>query len=164
MSTGSPWGTDPALLRVRHKVRALKQDEEGFASAALPGGVFGFTSAPGLSAMPLFARQNYGCFEIHKLENGREMLIGYMTPQHVEECERGAEGELALYPQPFGEAQWLVAVDLDRVAPARRTLSREDGNPFHLVTTRRGGQAESYAPSTNSRNARAAWESARLAG
>lgn len=135
MSTGSPWGTDPALLRVRHKVRALKQDEEGFASAALPGGVFGFTSAPGLSAMPLFARQNYGCFEVHKLEDGSEMLIGYMTPRHTEQYEAGEK------------ASWLCT----------RGIQAEWGG-------NEGIECTAHSAPTSSRKARAACESARLAG
>ena len=56
--------------------------------------------------MPLFARQNYGCFEVHKLEDGSEMLIGYMTPRHTEQYERGGEGELALYPRESGGMGW----------------------------------------------------------
>jgi hypothetical protein len=121
-----------ALLRAEYKLRLVTTQEEGEALAHLPGGVYGFTASPGCSAMPVFAKPSYGGFEVQKLPDGTEKLLGYMKPDDAEQYEQGREVEGMLYPAAYGEARQLVAIDVARIVPTTRT-PREDGNGLRLT-------------------------------
>lgn len=102
--------------------------------ARLPNGVYGFTYAPSQDEMPVFANKSYHCFEIHKLEDGGLHLVGYVKPEEAAALEVGkANIEVLLYPDAWRESNQLVSVDLGRVIRSRRPLTREEGNPYHLL-------------------------------
>jgi len=117
-------------LRASHKVRELKPEEEGSAAAALPAGVYGFTYAPGQPEVPLFSRHNYHSFEVHKLADGAEYLIGFVTPAEATDVAAGKEGAaIRLFPAPWENSQSLVSVPAAGITAPKR-MPREDGNPF----------------------------------
>jgi hypothetical protein len=100
-------------LRARHGVRLVKTEEEGQDIALLPNGVAGFTAAPGAGEMPVFAAPIYLATEVHKSAEGTIYLIGYLTAAEAAVLEAGAEPlQVNLYPEPYEEAQTLVAVPL----------------------------------------------------
>src|SRR5277367_559002 len=70
-------------LRTRHQVRALTPEEEGTAIAVLPSGVYGFTYAPGQPEVPLFSKNSYHSFEMHKAADGTEYVLGFVTPSEA---------------------------------------------------------------------------------
>ena len=121
-------------LRARHGVRLINDDEDGSPVARLPNGVYGYTYSPGQDETPVFNKQPYHSFEMHKLANGSERLIGYIsTEEETVLVARKPGTEIRLYPDEFGESTNLVAVDLTNTARARRTPPREDGNPYRVV-------------------------------
>jgi hypothetical protein len=121
-------------IRERHGLRALTKEEEGFPTARLPHGVYGFTYSPGQDETPVFANKAYHNFEVHKLKDGAERLIGYLTSSEVAILEARKPGtEVRLYPDVWEESKQIVSVDLTSTVRARRTPPREDGNPYRIV-------------------------------
>lgn len=120
-------------LRSERGLRALTPAEEGLAMQQLPNGIFGFSFAPGYSETPVYSRRPYQCFELHKLENGEIHVIGLVTPEDKEKLGSGKEATVSIYPEPFKSATELVSVADRRIAPARKAVAREDGNPFRSL-------------------------------
>jgi hypothetical protein len=121
-------------IRTRHGVRALTKEEEGSSIARLPHGVFGFTYSPGQDETPVFANKAYHNFEVHKLDDGGERIVGYAKPSEAVVLEARTPGaEVHLYPDKWAESTQLVSVDLTGTVRLRRTPPREDGNPYRIV-------------------------------
>jgi len=121
-------------IRARHGLRALTDQEEGYPAARLPHGVYGFTYSPGQDETPVFAKRAYHNFEVHKLADGSERLIGFVAPSDVAILEARKSGTaVLLYPDEWKESTHLVSVDLTGTVRLRRTPSREDGNPYRIV-------------------------------
>jgi hypothetical protein len=124
----------PEALRARHQVRPLQPEEEGFSIGRLPPGVYGFAYAPGQDEVPVFAGHSYHSFEIHKLADGTEFLLGFVTPDEEKALEAGQPGvAVTLYPAPWDNSQTLVSVPASRMVAPKKLLRREDGNPFHFT-------------------------------
>ncbi len=135
ISTESKTGSvSRELLRVRHQVRLIQPDEEGSVIHRLPAGVYGYASAPGQDAVPVFANKAYHSFEIHKAGDGSEHLIGFVTTSEAALLETGEEGAaINLFPDPWENAQNLVSVPISRIVASKRGLPREDGNPLRFT-------------------------------
>jgi hypothetical protein len=130
--TASPASQSAELeaLRASHKVRELKPEEEGSAAAALPPGVYGFTYAPGQPEVPLFSKHNYHSFEIHKMADGAEYLIGFVTSAEATDIAAAKEGAaIRLFPAPWENSLSLVSVPAAGIIAPKR-MPREDGNPL----------------------------------
>ena len=133
-SNGNHRQGDREALRLRHGVRLVTPEEEGFALQRLPNGVYGFTHAPGQAEIPVFAKQSVHSFKAHKDSDGAEYLIGFLTAEQVRDLASDQEGaEITLYPDEWGEAREMVAIALTRMAPHKRSLTREDGNPLRFT-------------------------------
>ena len=117
-------------LRSSHKVRVLEAEEEGSPASSLPAGVYGFTYAPGQPEVPLFSKHNYHCFEVHKIADGTEYLIGFVTPSEASDIAAAKEGAaIRLFPAPWEDSQSLVSIPASGILAPKR-MPREDGNPF----------------------------------
>jgi hypothetical protein len=117
-------------LRARHQVRALQPEEEGAAIAVLPSGVYGFTFAPGQPEVPVFSKNSYHSFEMHKAADGTEYVLGFVTPVEASDIAAGKAGAaIRLFPAPWESAQSLVSVPSSGIVAPKR-MPREDGNPF----------------------------------
>ena len=125
--------TDLEQLRIRHKVRPLESDEEGFATGRLPNGVYGFTYAPAQDQVPLFANKTWHSFEIHKLGDGTEHLVGFVTAAEAETVRKGLAAEIELLPDPWEQARELVSIPLSRATPSKKGPSRDGGNGLKIV-------------------------------
>jgi len=124
-------------IRARHSVRELTPEEEGSAIEKLPNGVYGFTYSPGQDQVPVFAHKSYHSFEIHKLSDGSQHILGYVKAGEAAALQSGQPNlEIMLYPDAWKDSNQLVTVDLAGALRARRTPSREDGNPYRLVVSR----------------------------
>jgi hypothetical protein len=117
-------------LRSRHGLRALYKQEEGMPVRDLPPGVYGFTWSPSFDSTPLFAAKSYRNFEFHKLGDGSIALVGFVTAEDDGRLRSGMAGQIAVFPEPWQEAQHLVSIPLDRMAPAKRVPARENGCPL----------------------------------
>ena len=117
-------------LRAAHNVRPLEPDEGGSAVAHLPNGVYGFTYAPGQPEVPLFSKQGYHSFEVHKTADGTEHVLGFVTQLEAADLDTAKEGAaIRLFPSPWQNSQSFVSVRVAGIVPSKR-LPREDGNPF----------------------------------
>ncbi len=114
--------------RLRHSVTPVSDELEGVPLGSLPDNVFGFTSSPLSESTPLFARRIFQSFEVHKLDAGSVVLIGFVTPQEAAAFNAGKESvDARLYPEPRDQASAFIEVPLDRVGRTR-PMSRSDGN------------------------------------
>jgi hypothetical protein len=121
------------LVRTKHGVRLVRGSEEGSPTRDLPGGVYGFTYAPAQDLRPAFSQHSRHSFELHKLADGSERLIGFVSPSDALAFQEGSTGiEIVLYPDPCNEARVLVSLPLDRVAPSAKGPSRSDGNALRV--------------------------------
>jgi hypothetical protein len=113
-------------LRREHAVRLVTADEEGFAAAHLPAGVYGFTGSPALES-PLFAERRHRTFEIHHMPNGTIALVGFVSPAEASQLMRGPSDSavaLLVHPDVEGDASIIVSVPYDRIAHHRQYLVR----------------------------------------
>ena len=126
----------PELERMRSErsLRPLNKNEEGSDLYKLPGGIFGFTNAPGLKEVPVYSRQAYLSFEVQKLKDGKIHLVGFVTPDEMAKVSIGKESaQIAIYPGPWKEASVLISVADEKLQPAKKAVAREDGNPFRTL-------------------------------
>lgn len=121
-------------LRASRSLRALTKEEEGTDVSFLPNGVYGFTYSPGQKEMPIYARQPFHSFEVHRLKDGSTHLLGFVAADVKTKLEaKSGAVEATLYPGPFGSSDQLVSVDVQDLQPAKKAISREDGNPLKTL-------------------------------
>jgi hypothetical protein len=91
--------------------------------AQAPARVYGFSYSPATEALPLFANQAVGSFEIHKPASGPPQVSGYLTTLEAEAFERGERQDVKLYPQPLNTSRTLLAIPSDRIVRAKGPLA-----------------------------------------
>lgn len=108
-------------LRREHGLRLVSREQEGFAAAQLPPGVYGFTSSPVLES-PLFAVRHYRNFEIHHLASGVTAVVGFVTATEAAQLDAGGSDPVTilLHPEAEGDATTIVALPYERVAHHRQ--------------------------------------------
>ena len=112
-------------LRREHGVRLVRDDEEGFAAAHLPAGVYGFTASPALES-PLFSARQYRNFEVHHTGAGIA-VVGFVTPAEATQLMRADSGDavtILLHPDVEGDAATIVSIPYDRIGHHRQYLVR----------------------------------------
>lgn len=121
-------------LRRQHQVRLITSEEEGFLISELPNGVYGYSYAPDIQdGAPVFQKQKYLSFELHKAAWGEYFFIGFVTAEEARRLEAGDEYlEIYLYPQPFKEATTPVAISANRVIGRHLRPLRTEGGPLPL--------------------------------
>ena len=119
-------------LRSQHKLRPLRNEEEGVGITKLPNGVYGFTYAPATET-PLFVRKSYHSFEVHKTSNGAAHMLAFVAPADAQRI-RAEEDEIdvTVYPDPYETATELVVIPFDRVLSSLYKPIRYDGNAVPL--------------------------------
>jgi hypothetical protein len=119
--TDTPATADQESLRTVHKVRSVAPAEEGTGVNALPGGVYGFTYAPGLPNAPLFAARRYRSYEIHKLASGDVFIVAFATREAAAQLSSTvADATIQVQPEPDAEAATLVTVPYSRIRQHRQ--------------------------------------------
>jgi hypothetical protein len=112
---------DQEALRVAHQVRPVADIEEGTGVNALPGGVYGYTYAPGLSNAPLFAVRRYRSYETHKLPSGEVFVIGFATADSARALSTATEAlTVQVHAQPEGDHDTLVTIPYSRIQRHRQ--------------------------------------------
>ncbi len=107
----------------------MDESEEGVALHRLSRGAYGFTYAPHADDIPVFLKQNFQSFEVHKLPDGAEHLVGFVSAEHAGLVEQRSHNvEITLYPEPHANADRLVSLLLDEIVPSKKGPSRADGN------------------------------------
>jgi hypothetical protein len=128
--------SDLEQLRSERGLRALTKTEEGSDIYRLPNGVFGFSYAPGLKEVPVYSKQHYHGFEIHRLSNGEVHLIGFVTPEEKAQMAAATLAvQVMIFPEHWKESTELVSVADTCLQPAKKSVSRQDGNPFKTLVS-----------------------------
>lgn len=119
-------------VRARMNLRSLTVEEIGLPLARLPEGVYGFTTSAASSEVAVFDKPVFRSFELHKLQGGEVLYLGYMTSAGQQVFESGLEpATVDLYPDPYEEASHLVVVPAARIDRKRPPL-RDLGSPMKL--------------------------------
>ena len=134
MPTATSAATELEQLRAQRQLRPLTKEEEGASVFNLPSGVFGFTYAPGLKEVPVFAKRHYHGYEIHRLSDGAVHIIGYVTADEKAKIQTAKEAtQTVLFPDPWEKSTELISIADARLQPAKKAVTREDGNPFRTL-------------------------------
>lgn len=112
-------------LRQKHHVRPVAGQEEGTGLHRLPNGVYGFTYAPAMEEAPLFQEYKYQAFEVHKLEDGSNVLIGFLTEAIAAQIAASEPVKLRLLPDPAEQAQTVVAIPYWRIERFKEYSARD---------------------------------------
>ncbi len=121
-------------LRNERGLRIVNDQEAGTDTFQLPNGVYGFTYSPAFEEMPIFAKKPYHSFEVHRLQDGHIHLLGYVTPEIKSKIENKAGMvEAVVYPDSYGTSTELVSIDVADLKPAKKAITREDGNPLKTL-------------------------------
>ncbi|HEU4390296.1 MAG TPA: hypothetical protein VFV34_21010 [Blastocatellia bacterium] len=119
------------LLRQRHAVALVGEEQEGTGIAKLPGGLFGFTYTPHQES-PLFRNRTFRSFEVHKLADGSKHILGFVTEKDaVELADAKRDVAVKLYPEPIGDASRAACIPAGRIIHARGP-ARDDHNALAL--------------------------------
>ena len=119
--TDTPATADQETLRTVHGVRLVSSAEEGSGVDALPGGVYGYTYAPGLPNAPLFATRRYRSYEIHKLPGGDVFIVAFATRAAAAQLSSTtSDTTIQVQPEPDAEATTLVTVPYARIRQHRQ--------------------------------------------
>lgn len=133
--TDTPATADQETLRTVHDVRLVAPEEEGSGVNALPGGVYGFTYAPGLANAPLFATRRYRSYEIHKLASGDVFIVAFATRDAAAQLSStAADATIQVQPEPDAEASTLVTVPYSRIRQHRQ-YAAPNQHGFALTVT-----------------------------
>ena len=119
--TDTPATADQEALRTVHGVRLVTNAEEGSGVNALPGGVYGYTYAPGLPNAPLFGARRYRSYEIHKLASGDVYIVAFATRDAAAQLSSmTTDATIQVQPEPDAEAATLVTVPYSRIRQHRQ--------------------------------------------
>jgi hypothetical protein len=136
MNTETSAASELEQLRSGRGLRPLTKAEEGSDIYHLPNGVFGFTYAPGLREVPVYSKQHYHGFEIHRLSSGEVHIIGFVTPEEKAQFASAMQPvQAVVFPERWKTATELVSLPDTRLQPARKAVTREDGNPFKTLVS-----------------------------
>jgi len=124
--------TDLEQLRAQRGLRHLETAEEGTTAALIANGVYGFTYSPA-EAVPLFTKKTWHSFEVHKLADGSQLLVGFVTGKEAESVRSGTQTEITLFPDPWDSSTELVSIPLARAVPSKKGPSREGGNGLKVA-------------------------------
>lgn len=112
---------DQERLRASHAVRLVADVEEGTGVDKLPGGVYGFTYAPGLPNAPLFGTKRYRSYEIHKLATDETFVVAFADSDTAREIASGAgAAHVRVQPDPQSGAPTLVTIPYSRIRHHRQ--------------------------------------------
>lgn len=113
-------------LRARNQVCLLKEEEEGLPIDDVSPGVYGFAHAPGSESMPLFRRQTYLAFEVHKRANGEVDVLGFLGKEEAAAVEAGeGDMEILLFSDPTAEKSVLISIPTERILHVKDMSNRD---------------------------------------
>lgn len=116
-------------------MRLVKPEDEGFALEKQPAGTYGFTGAP-LEASPVFAKQSYQSWEVHRRGDGVRALICYVSNDHAALIASGQEPiQVNVYPEPHDTATVTITLDMARIIK-KSPPTRSEGNSIPVTLAR----------------------------
>jgi len=132
-------------MRAAHGVRLVSDAEEGTGVNALPGGAYGYTYSPGLPNAPLFAARRYRSYEVHKLDTGKTLIVGYADAATAQLIGSAGEVTVRIQPEAAPDATVLVLVPYSRIQRHRQYAApNQDG--FLVTLCKVEGSGEVAGP------------------
>jgi hypothetical protein len=117
--------------------RIVTDSEEGVATRNLSNGIYGFTYAPAQDGVPLFQKHAAQSYEIHKLRDGSEHMLVYVSDAEKAKLDSAEDAvEVTLYPEEYKEAVNLIRIAVSRVASHKIATSRIDGNYLKTLVSK----------------------------
>ncbi len=121
-------------LREQHKLRIVTDSEEGVATRHLSNGIYGFTYSPAQDGVPLFQKHASQSYEVHKLRDGSELILAYVSDVDKTKLDSPAEvSEVTLFPEEYKDATNLITVQVSKIGTHSPATSRTDGNYLKLL-------------------------------
>ncbi len=122
-------------LRERNKVQLVSGDHEGAPLNKMPAGFYGFTFSPASFEAPLFFRNSFLSFEVHRVGNDA-LILGYVEPEVAAALE-GAQDDVTIdmYPVAKEKSTALVAITHSRMANPKPP-DRAHSNRMRLTVKR----------------------------
>ncbi|MGE3276493.1 MAG: hypothetical protein AB7O67_15375 [Vicinamibacterales bacterium] len=107
-------------LRKAHQVRLIEPAEEGCGIKDLPNGVYGYSYSPVLAA-PLFRTFRYRTYEMHRLADGRAVILGCVSSAEAQALAN-ATGPVVLhiFYDRDADADTMVVIPYDRIRHHRQ--------------------------------------------
>ena len=126
-------------LRRKHGVRSLTELEADLEFSRMPAGSYGFIGTAWLDYLirgeegPSVRREQMSGFEIHKLNNGETLMVGFVSRETALRLQAGSgKVEALLFTEPWEEAKQPVGVFLSNLEKARAYAFRS-GSRIEIV-------------------------------
>lgn len=100
-------------LRRLHSVRALQDTENGKTLSQIPAGTFGYIEPLSPEHLPQARVRNtpaIGPVEVHKLNNGTLMLVGFARDSETRSLSQGGRSRLTLFRAASTQARTAIAI------------------------------------------------------
>jgi hypothetical protein len=115
--------------REENKVKLVDKEKTGFPLNETGSGIYGFTYSPSQRGpRPIFEKRGFQSFELHRLSDGREAIIGCVTKEDAEKLATGDFAAIKLYPEPYDNAVAPGLIFFDHIVRSNDKVSRGDGN------------------------------------
>jgi hypothetical protein len=135
---------DTSELRRLDEVVRIREAESGKTLSEIPPGSFGFVLGVELIEKALSSHSDVNIdssglpneFEIHKLRDGKAMLVVYVGPDTLDRLREGLrpEASISLYTSSWNEAPALVAIPLGQISCTRyRDLTVRAAGKYEYV-------------------------------
>ena len=138
VSAGNPGDIETAFEEIRreHGVKELDVADNELKLSLAPRGTYSFANPTSLFLLdtPIIDRKSTSDdFEIHKLENGKAELVGFVSPDvadHLRRDDNSAKMSFTLYNKAWSRASNIVSVPLDhsRIKTIGRTIPVDENN------------------------------------
>lgn len=123
------WEGFKARIRAENSVRSITEAESGEPFATVGNGIYGHSYSPCFdSPAPLFYKSGFQCFELHKLTNGDQVVLGCVTKEIAAKLEAGEFVTLRLFPEPYDTSVAPVVLNFKHIVRSNNKVSRHDGN------------------------------------
>ncbi|MCC7340100.1 MAG: hypothetical protein IT170_03355 [Bryobacterales bacterium] len=123
------WEGFKARIRAENSVRCITEAESGEPFAKVGNGIYGHSYSPSFdNPVPLFYKSSFQCFELHKLTNGEQVILGCVTKETAAKLEAGEFVTLRLFPEPYDTSVAPVVLNFKHIIRSNNKVSRHNGN------------------------------------
>jgi hypothetical protein len=125
-AAAEPLEVELQALRLKDGVRPVSPLEETFPLSMLPEGVYGFSAAPGLTDSPVLRSKQPELFEVHKLEGGEVLVVGFVSPADASaRVDSAKRYEVVLHSAPGEGVSTPFSIPLSHVVRCAHVRSEQ---------------------------------------
>ncbi|MDZ7638475.1 MAG: hypothetical protein U5J83_09545 [Bryobacterales bacterium] len=123
------WEGFKARIRAENSVRLITEGESGEPLSTVANGIYGHSFSPSFgNPVPLFYKSTFQCFELHKLPNGDQVILGCVTKQVAATLAAGEFATFRLFPEPYDDAVAPIVLNFKHIVRSNNRVSRDRGN------------------------------------